>query len=208
MSPSRDELELRLPFHVNGTLSEDEAREVEAWLAQDDAARAEAEGLAAIRAGMQAEDVRSPGEFGFARLMREVGREAAAPVPASGVSSVAAPAAANSARRPWLWQAVAAVAVAALVGQVLIDRPGAPGAGFELAGAPPAAEVAGPALVVAFAPGATEAEIRALLLDAGSEIVAGPSALGLYRLASDDPEAALAVLRGATIIESVTTEAE
>jgi anti-sigma factor RsiW len=197
MSTAREDLELNLPFHVNGTLSAPEAAEIEAWLARDDAARAEARALAAIRAGMQAEAVRSPGAFGLARLMREVDREPAA--------VAAAPAPPAAPRRLWLWQAVAAVALMALVGQAVLGTlPRGAGGGFELAGAPPpAAEATGPVLVVAFAPAATEAEIRELLLAAGVEIVAGPSALGLYRLAGADAAAALAVLQGSAIVESV-----
>lgn len=210
MSAPRDELELLLPFHVNGTLTPEEKAEVEAWLAQDDAARAEAEGLAAIRADMQAEDVTSPGEFGLARLLRDVGREQAA-------GGGAPP---QVTQRPWLWQAVAAVAVAGFLGQtfwtqVMATRPGVPG-GFQMAGAPavvppvpapPAAPLAaapaGGLLTVAFAPDATESAIRDLLLSQGLEIVAGPSALGLYTLRADDPVAAQTALQAATaLVES------
>lgn len=213
MSTNRDELELLLPFHVNGTLTPEERAEVEAWLAQDDAARAEAEGLAAIRADMQAEDVTSPGEFGLARLMRDVGRDQAA-------GGGAPP---QATRRPWLWQAVAAVAVAGFLGQtfwtqVMATRPGVPG-GFQMAGAPavvtpaptppaiPLAAAPAPAdglLTVAFAPDATEGAIRELLLLQGLEIVAGPSALGLYTLRAPDPEAARTALEAAAgLVESV-----
>jgi len=41
----------------------------------------------------------------------------------------------------------------------------------------------GPLIQVRFEPGATERQIRTLLVDAGLEIVAGPSASGVYRLA-------------------------
>ena len=208
------ERELLLPFHVNGTLTPDEAAEVQAWLAEDDAALAEAEALAAIRAEMQAEEVRSPGEFGLARLMRDVAREQAA--------MAAAPAPAPQQRKPWLWQAVAAVALAAFVGQTFVStQRGAElrqattngldaAARFGLASGreAPAAAVPGPVLVVAFAPTATEAEIRALLLAAGVEIVAGPSSLGLYRLGGGDAAEALAVLEGAAIVESVQRETD
>lgn len=209
MSTAREDLDLNLPFHVNGTLSPQEAAEIEAWLAQDDDARAEAEALAAIRADMQAEDIRSPGEFGLARLMRDVGREQAA--------VAAAPAPAPVLRRPLVWQAVAAVALAAFLGQTWVaQQRGAElrygltngvdaTARFGLAGGgeAPVAAPSAPVLVVAFVPTATEAEIRDLLLNAGVEIVAGPSALGLYRLAGDDLTAAQARLEGAGIVESI-----
>ena len=205
MSTAREALELNLAFHVNGTLSPEERAEVEAWLAEDDDARLEAQGLAAIRADMQAEDIRSPGEFGLARLMRDVDRQQAAPAPAPVL------------RRPWVWQAVAAVALAAFLGQTWVaQQRGAElrygltngldaSARFGLASGRdlPATAAAAPVLVVAFAPTATEAQIRDLLLGAGVEIVAGPSALGLYRLAGEDLAAAQAMLEGAGIVESV-----
>ena len=60
---SAREVDLTLPFWVNGTLSEAERAEFEAAMAEDPRLSAEAEALAAIRAGMQAEELRSPGEF-------------------------------------------------------------------------------------------------------------------------------------------------
>lgn len=197
MSTTHQELELLLPFHANGTLSAEDAALVAAWLAEDEGAAATAADLAAMRADMQAEEIRSPGEFGLARLMRDLDREAAAPA----ATPVAAPAAANSPRRPWLWQAVAAVALAAFVGQAYVGlRPGET-ARYDLASAP--APVSGPSLVVAFAPTATEAEIRDLLLASGVEFMSGPSSLGLYHVGGGDLDQALAALRAAAIVESV-----
>jgi hypothetical protein len=187
------DLDLLLPFHVNGTLTPAEQARMDAWLAEDAAAAAQAEGLARVRQDMQAEAPRSPGEFGLARLMRDVRQEQAA--------ATSAPSAAP--RRPWLWQAVAALALAALLGQVIWPRPAADGR-FELAGA---GRDAGAALVVGFAASATEAQIRTLLVDLGLEIVAGPSAVGLYRLQGvddTDPDAALRALQASPdIVESV-----
>ena len=50
-------------------------------------------------------------------------------------------------------------------------------------------------LQVVFTPDATEAEIRTLLFEAGATIVDGPSALGVYRLDAEDPDAALEALQ-------------
>jgi len=198
MTRARDELELLLPFHVNGTLEAGERTEVEAWLAEDPAAAAAAGGLARVRRELQAEEIRSPGEFGLARLMRDLEKGAASSAPAG------APKAANLLHRPWLWQAVAAVALAAFIGQgVLTWQGGAPGQRYEMASAgdpvPPSA-----ALTVAFVPTATESEIRELLVSLGLEIVAGPSSLGLYRLGGESPDQAMDALRAAgEIVESV-----
>lgn len=203
MSPARDDLALLLPFHVNNTLDADERAAVEAWLAEDAEAADEAETLAAIRRDLQAEHVTSPGEFGLARLMRDIGREGAAPA-----SPAAAPKAANLVQRPWLWQAVAAVAVAGFIGQALLT-----GGGHEsdlrygLAGAE--ADVAAASLTVAFVPEATEARIRDLLVGLGLEIVSGPSSLGLYGLSAGNPAEAAAALRAAAdIVESVENVAD
>lgn len=198
MTRMRDEIELDLAFLVNGTLSEAEAAEIEAFLTEDAQLAAERDALAAIRAGMQAEEVRSPGEFGLARLLRDAGRDGGGPVeiPTNVVPLRA---------RTWMWQAAAAVAVLALLTQTFLSRDtGVPasGGGYVLAGA---AEPG--ALVVGFAPGATEARIREVLLGADLEIVAGPSALGLYRLEvleGGDLATATATLQAAgDIVESV-----
>lgn len=194
MTRTRDEIELDLPFFVNGTLDAETRAEVEDWLARDGGLQAEAGALAAIRERMQAEDVRSPGEFGLARLMRDVDR-------AGGRQQTAGP----LYQKPWVWQVAAAVAVAFALGQALLPNASQPER-FEVAGAP-SVMMASATLTVAFQPDATEAQIRALLLDNGAEIVGGPSALGLYQLSVTDPADADAVaeaLRAAgTIVESV-----
>lgn len=195
MTRARDQIEQDLPFLVNGTLPDAERVEIEAWLADDAALAAERDALAAIRDSMQAEDVRSPGEFGLARLMRDIGREGGGPVTLNPVT--------EAPRRPWLWQVAAAAAVVALLAQTVFLREGTPtGGGYELAGASQTGD-----LVVGFVPQASEEAIRALLLDLGLEIVGGPSALGLYRLGvgeGGDPTAASTALRAAAdVVESV-----
>ncbi|MCW1934745.1 S8 family serine peptidase [Pararhodobacter zhoushanensis] len=191
MTRSPDEIALDLPFLINGTLSAADKAEIEALMAEDALLAAEHDALAAIRSEMQAEETRSPGAFGLARLMRDVGREGAATVPARAPS------------RSWMWQAVAAVAVVGLLAQTFYQRDtGESEARYALA----SAAMPG-TLVVSFAPDATEETIRTLLVGQDLEIVAGPSALGLYRLdvvEGGDLAAAAAALRGAPqIVESV-----
>jgi len=196
MSLTRDEIAALLPFHANGTLDGAERAEVDAALAQDAGLRAELAALEAIRGTLQAEKAEpGPGEFGLARLMREIAREEAA-------AGDRAPRQARAgAGRLRIWQIAAAVALALFLGQsALLLRGEAPG--FGLAGG--GAGAAG--LTVAFSADATEAEIRALLLSADAEIVGGPSALGLYTVAPVEPErltALRSVLEGAEIVESV-----
>ena len=208
MTRSREELDLDLPFLVNGTLTPDEAAELEALLAQDPPLAAERDALAAIRVGMQAEEVRSPGEFGLARLLRDAGRDDGRDGGRDGAGGLGGSTPARAPSRVWMWQAAAAVAVVGLLAQTLLLRDsGAPGQdGYVLAGARLAPDQAA-ALVVGFVPSATEGQIRDLLLDAGVEITAGPSALGLYRLGpveGVDPSDAAEALRAAPdIVESV-----
>ncbi|GAB4271186.1 MAG: hypothetical protein Kow0013_23840 [Pararhodobacter sp.] len=189
MTRTREDLELDLVFLVNGTLDDAARTELEALIAEDETLAAERDALSAIRAEMQAEEILSPGEFGLARLMRDVAREGA---------GMAGPPAAN---RTWMWQAAAAIAVVALLAQSLLMR-GGEAEHFELAGAGEPGS-----LVATFAPDATEADIRGVLLDSGVEIVGGPSALGLYRLEPlegvEVQEAARTLRAAASIVESV-----
>lgn len=184
MSLSSDEIAALLPFHVNGTLMGAEAEAVAEALAADPALAAEAAALAAIRQTMQADDDGvSPGELGLARLTRATAAKAPPRV------------------RPVIWQIAAALllAIALMQGAVLLMERGQPG--FQLAGAPR------PDFTLALRPEAPEAAIRALLQAAGAEIVAGPSALGLYSLAVvnglslDD---AYDLLSASEIVESVS----
>ncbi|WP_127109242.1 hypothetical protein [Pararhodobacter zhoushanensis] len=191
MTRSPEEIALDLPFLINGTLSEADKAEIESLMAEDALLAAEHDALAAIRSEMQAEEIRSPGAFGLARLMRDVGRESEATVPTRAPS------------RSWMWQAVAAVAVVGLLAQTFYQRDtGESETRYALA----SADMPG-ALVVSFAPDATEETIRMLLVGQDLEIVAGPSALGLYRLdvvdGGDLTAAAAALRRAPQIVESV-----
>lgn len=122
--------------------------------------------------------------FGWVRLSHAIDRDAGA----------------RTRRRPWMWRAAAAVLFAVALGQGAwiatssSDR-------FDLAANDGAVA---PALQVAFRPDASEAELRALLSQIGAEIVAGPSALGLYGVAVADPASAREVLAATPIVEGVS----
>ncbi|WP_135503858.1 hypothetical protein [Roseovarius aestuariivivens] len=170
--------ETMLVFLANGTLEGEERAAVEAAVAADPALAQELEALKALRRSMQQEgQVQTPGDIGLARLMRDIESE-------SGTASNGI-VAANSATAPRLWKVAAVVLLGLFVAQtVYVGQTRQPG--MELAtGAP---ETVGEAytLRVAFADDATEAELRALLLAQGLDIIAGPSALGLYTLAAQD----------------------
>lgn len=187
----RRDLEALLPFHVNGTLRGEERQSVEDALKDDAALRDEAEALARLRRTMKdIDDGPSPGEFGLARLMRDIDR-------------METPARAPRRRGlvlPW------SIAVAASAGFLALALGWAPADRSE-----PFRQASGVAeasyLTVAFQPDVPQSDVSDLLLEYGLAIVEGPSALGLYRVdpgVGRDLEALVSELRDRdAIIESV-----
>lgn len=189
VADERRNLEALLPFYVNGTLTADERRGVDAALRDDPRLRDEAEALARLRRTMQDSDSdASPGEFGLARLMRDIDRQEA-PAPRR-----------RSMILPW---SIAAAASAGFLALALGWMPAERSEPYLQA----SGDADGVFLTVAFQPEATQSDVSALLLEYGLEIVEGPSALGLYRVAPGngrDLDALAADLRNrATIIESI-----
>lgn len=194
MAVNRTEIEALLPFYVNGTLRGDERASVEAALDDDARLRDEAAALGHIRQSMRDIDMgHTPGEFGLARLMRDIDR--AAPVRQPAVRR-------QSALLPWGLAAAAAVALVAV---------GLGRFGFE--DSAPYTQASGGAdetfLTLAFQPEASQAQVSDLLLEYGLVIVDGPSAIGLYRVdpgQGRDLAALAADLRDREeVIESVDT---
>ncbi len=184
---TRDEISALLPFLANGTLEGTERAEVQDAVTHDPELAAELEALKAVRATIQAEESYSPGEMGLARLMRDVDAETQA---------------ANANRRPLIWQIAAAILLALVVGQTVWQFIDSGPGGYQLAGDTP------PAFTAAFRGDVTEAELRSLLLEAGVEIVSGPSALGLYALAPLEGvtrEEARAELEASDLVETLET---
>lgn len=183
---SNEQIEELLPFYVNGSLSDEETEAVAANLAANATLSVEADALKNLRASMQAEEVRSPGEFGLARIMRTIDSMDKTAAPSSGGQ--------------WFWKAAAVAAFAALIGQQVLNYE--PTQEMTLVGAPVEAE-----LIVAFRPVANEQEIRDLLLTHNLEIVNGPSALGLYQLKGADDvdlaEVLQALADASNIVETV-----
>ncbi len=184
---TRDEISALLPFLINETLEPEERAEVMAAVSSDPALEAEVEALRGIRESMQNEDTFSPGEMGLARLMRDIKSEFA-------TLQVA------SAKRSFIWPAIAATLLAVVLGQGVFQMQTDNSGGYQLAGDEDAA------IVVIFQPEATEQSIRALMLSAGVEIVSGPSALGRYGLELVEDAAideVLNSLKGSDIIKNV-----
>ncbi len=187
----RDEdLDLLLPWYVNGTLSAEERQAVEAYLETSAHARDEVALLSAMRQQVKEESIEnSPGELGLKRLRREISlseQQAPAPGETGKVVSISS----------W-WRPLAVAACLAVVIQAGVIVTGGPGGDVDPAGFLRPAD-----LQVTFAPTATEQQIREVLQAAGTSIASGPSALGIYDLrlldaesGSAEVEAALAALR-------------
>lgn len=182
---TRDEIEALLPFLANDTLTGEERQSVEAAVNADPDLLAELAALRAIRQTMQSDMVQSPGDMGLARLMRET---KAQPKPS----------------RPILWQIAAGVLLAVVVGQGALMIQDPVSQGYELAGQ------ASPALI-GFAPEVTESAMRDLLLEAGVEIIGGPSALGLYKFTAIQGvtfEQASGILEASDLVETLEPPSE
>jgi hypothetical protein len=178
-----DDLDLLLPWYVNGTLSGEERRQVEAYLERSSHARDEVELLRALRQQVKDEAVEnSPGELGLQRLKREI--KQAEQAPQSGDRMTGRTITVASFWRPLAVAACLAVVVQAGVMVGLGDFGG--GDTVDIAsgptGLPPAV------MQVTFAPDATEEQIRELLQSAGAAIADGPTALGIYQLRLVDAE--------------------
>lgn len=179
----RDEIETLLPFYLNGTLEGSELAAVEDWLASDPAAMDALEAAEAEFSGTMAanEAIRPPADA-LSRFSRMLDAEAGPVREAKGQSLLA---------RAWqgfmglpvgvAWAAAAAL-LAFVVVQGTMDRPGAGGGNFEVAGT--GADVSKlPFALVTFKPDARMADIAALLGDNGASIIDGPTASGVFRVA-------------------------
>ncbi|MBB3060535.1 hypothetical protein [Microbulbifer rhizosphaerae] len=190
-----NKIDEQLNLWANGRLPEAERQALEKKMAEDPALAREAEFLKALRQTVQNEPVTPPGELGLARLqkaMREEPDEAPEMPP-----------------RKNFWKPVAiaaclmvAVQAALLLGPTLwkgdtaVDISPASGEGIP----------AGPRLQIAFAPETTAADIQAAVLSVNGSIVAGPSALGVFRLGLPEgvsTEAAVETLQAFEFVDEV-----
>lgn len=182
-SLSREQVEMLLPYYVNGTLDAAEKQQVESVLKQHPSLRDELTFLRKLQTEVQAMPAagNSPGELGLRRLQQQL--------PASSQPKQISP--------RWRWAAVAAAFLLVVQTSVMMLT-SVPG-GYQQAG-----EQQTPLLIITFEPQATEAEIRQLLLQNQLTIVEGPSALGLYKLsAATEPETLLQSLQQSDLVESV-----
>lgn len=191
----RQELSELLPFYLNGTLEPDARARVEAGLADDVGLRADLDFLKMVQAETLARDAgKSPGEFGLARLMRDIDVERGqAPLRRS--------------TRIWQLATAACLALFLATSALVVTSPDTM---MRLAGGGAVTVHEGPVFTVAFVATASEAEIRDLLLTLDLQIAAGPSALGLYTITgpegADAAEIAAALSAATALVESVEGE--
>lgn len=157
-----------LPWYLNGTLSEEESRKVEAWLEQEGAqAEAELSMLRDLREQLQEQEHQGPGELGWHRLQRQIKKERSTERSTPGWY------------RPALAAALVVVVLqAGLLGQQWFS--GADSSDWQTLSAPATQGE----IQARFNPDASERQIRELLRMLRLDLVSGPSAQGLYRLRS------------------------
>lgn len=178
--PEQDHSAL-IPEYLNGSLDAARRRELEAALQRSPALQAELEfwrGVAQRERALSApEATEAELEFGLRRLLRDVRAE---PPPRVARD-----------RTPW-WRslAIAASLIVMLQSVLLLRGPQAPDPGYRML----SGIEAGATLQVTFAEDATAGQIRALLERLQLEVVGGPTALGVWRLALPQGQAPAPVI--------------
>lgn len=195
-----ENIELLLPFYLNGTLADDEKKRVEAAIAENINLQQELTFLKHIQAQvLEQQEQQSPGELGLKRLQKMLKKEQANNQQQSKNKSISA-----TKNR---WQLVAMAACLVIVVQTVVQlKPDSDQ--FVAAGGKLINLHHGEIVSVTFAPNVTEQDIRNLLLETNTSIVDGPSALGIYRLSiAGDSEVAINRFKSsANLIESVQQE--
>ena len=217
-TPSFDrEIEELLPLYVNGTLGDSDRRRIDALRAENAELDAEIAFLFALARGVRAAEdndrhVRSPGELGLRRLQRELRAqdETVGQTPARRATSPAVSVKGGSVGRLAL---VASLALVIGLGAGMLTMNLVQTDRFIAAGGDREAELerGGARLHLVFRSNATAADIEALLRSEGLEIIAGPSALGLYTVAADPRDVGLQALLQSLrarddVVEQVTLE--
>lgn len=165
-----------LNLWASDRLSEAERLAFEQEMAQNPELAREAEFARRLHQQLRDEPATPPGELGLARLQKAIraeGRE-----PSSGILP-----------RKNFWKPVAIAAclmVAIQAAFLLGPEPWDQDTRVDLTPASGETDTAGPRLQIVFSPTATMADIQASILSVNGNIVAGPSALGIFRLQLPD----------------------
>ena len=165
--------------YVRGAAPPGLAERIEAMMARDRGLSADVALMRGLKPALEEADradVRQPpGELGWRRLEKAIGQDEAGRSPPSR-------------RQMTVWRIAAAflgIAVLGQAGYIAVTSTAVDRVAYRTASEAVAEHVLG----IGFAPGATAAEIAALLQDANARVIDGPSALGLYRVAFPSQEA-------------------
>jgi hypothetical protein len=212
---NRQEAEELLPWFVAGTLNEEESRAVQAFIDSGEITPQEIEALSSLAATVEETGAEEPA-YDPAILKRALDRlddvvQEPAPEPVVVSEPGALRSGGTASRGPGVWQriletvqwsATPPLARIVVAGQFALLLGLAVLLGGEGDSETVAETVAGSGTTltadfsVSFAPGATEADIRVLLLESEASIVSGPSALGLYQISvPEDTEKVLVAER-------------
>ena len=206
----REEIELLLPWYVNGTLDPDDTAKVEAYLNDHPEMAVQ---MATLREDMHEsivanEAITGPGRNALDRLMADVEREMpmqhrARQAGKGLLATVDGFLRSLSPGRLGFAAMAAALVImlqAGIVGTMMLNPPGG-GATYQTASG--GKELTGTFVLVRFKAEAPFAKVGAMLAEEGAEIVAGPKPGGLYRvrisaqkLADAERQAAIEKLRG------------
>lgn len=194
-----NEMDEQLNLWANGRLPEAQRRALEQKMAEDPQLAREAEFAKALRQSLQREPVTPPGELGLARLQKAVreerqneGQEERQETPPRN--------------RFWKPVAIAACLVAVVQAALLLGPELRQGGGAVDLRPASGAGAAAAQLQLVFDASASVAEMQQALLAVNGNVVAGPSALGVFHLelAGDvSPQAAAEKLRALDIVDEV-----
>ncbi|TQV75133.1 hypothetical protein FLL45_09350 [Aliikangiella marina] len=159
-----------LPWLINQTETNNEA--LNNALDSDQALQSEKAFLSSLRANLKSQNVPTPGEFGLARLKREIAdSEKNTGTPFSGFNRWARPALA------------AALVVVVLQSALLIDQSSTNDENYQpLSGS----SISDNQIQISFKPNTTEQQLREAILLTGGTIVDGPGELGVYTIALEE----------------------
>lgn len=198
----------QIPFLLNGTLSASESAELRAAIAAEPALARELELQKKIREAVN-QSAAVPHRSSLPQFLNRLAAESQREVNQANVRGLQrsvtplSAVVASQSRRGW--KIAFAVAASLVVVQAAMLAPLLTQAPAQLEPLSGASTTAAANLQIVFKPEATERQIRELLRANGVEIVAGPSALGVYQARATDPAKAAAQLGAApTLIESAS----
>ena len=200
-STEQTEIELLLPFYVNGTLDDAENKLVEEAITDNKDLRQELVFLQSLQSQVQQHQGQehSPGELGLKRLQKILKAQQTTD------KNIQKQALISTGKNRWQFAAMAACLM--LVVQTVSNIK--PDSNIYIAaGGNTLVQHEGEIISITFSPDASEQQIRRLFLESNIFIVDGPSALGVYRLSiSTNIESTISTLQARTdLIESVQQE--